>query len=138
MRNVHRVLAALVVASVLAPAIACDSSPTTPAMADVTGSWSGTTCPPSDIDSCVIGFKISQMGASLTGTYGTTSGNGTLAGTVTGSQVAMAMTTVYPPTSPCPSATITATVSGNQMTGTISTTCSNGASGTVPLSAMRQ
>jgi hypothetical protein len=138
MGSARHVLAALVVASVLPLAIACDSSPTTPTMADLTGSWDGTTCPPSHIDSCVIGFKISQMGSSLSGTYGTTSGNGTLTGTVTGSQVVMGMTTVFPPTTPCPSSTVTVTVSGNQMTGAINTSCANGVSGTVPLSASRQ
>jgi len=93
------------------------SGPTTPSTASVAGTWGGTTNPPNLANAFSIGVTISQSGSSLTGTWGTTSNNGTLTGDVTGTSVSMILTSTHFP-SPCPSFSVTATVNGNQMSGT--------------------
>lgn len=108
--------AVLVVVALAVGVSSCHPSPTRPSEANVAGGWSGSTCPPSDIDSCKIVLTIMQSDATLTGTYGTTSGNGTLSGTIVSSTVSMAMTPINP--SNAEKWSITATVDGNKMTGT--------------------
>ena len=98
--------------------LGCSSTPIAPSTADVSGNWGGTTCPPAHYDSCVIDFAISQTGASLSGTYGTTSDHGTLTGAVSGSAVSLVLTSLALPATAC-SVRVGATVSGNQMTGTL-------------------
>jgi hypothetical protein len=112
----YRTVAALAIALTVAVATGCDSTPTAPSTANVAGMWGGTTCPPSFIDACVIELTIAQAGPSLSGTYGRTSGNGTLTGTVTGSTVSMSMTPIYPSTASMWN--VNATANGDQMTGT--------------------
>jgi hypothetical protein len=91
--------------------------PTTPSSASVAGTWGGTTNPPSLANTFSIRLTISQSGSALSGTWGTTFNNGTLTGDVNGASVSMTLTSpVFP--SPCPSSTVTATVNGNQMSGT--------------------
>lgn len=89
----------------------CDSTPTAPSTANVAGRWTGTTCAPARITSCVIQVTISQEGSSLTGTWGKTTTHGMLTGTVSGSTVSLVMTGEFAPF------TLTLTVRGDDMTG---------------------
>jgi hypothetical protein len=127
--------AARVFAAVIVTTTAC-SSPTTPSMVQVAGSWFGTTNAPSLADAFAISVTISQSGSSLSGTWGTTSSKGTLTGTVTGANVALQMTPSVPPTA-CTS-TVATTVVGNQMTGTITSGPLCLAIVTTPISLTRQ
>ena len=77
----------------------CDSTPTSPSTANVAGAWEGSTCAPARTNVCTIRFDLSQSGASLSGTYGTTSDVGTITGTVSGSTVSLVMkSTAFPNT----------------------------------------
>jgi hypothetical protein len=117
-RGLRRPVAALAMALMVVAGASCDSTPTAPSTANVAGTWSGSTCPPNHIDACAIGFTISQAGTSLSGTYGTTSSHGTFTGTVTGPRVSMSMTASDPPTAVPFTWSLSATVNGDQMTGT--------------------
>jgi hypothetical protein len=69
-----------------------------------------------------IRFTIAQSGASLSGTWGTTTNGGTLSGNVNGIGVSMIATSLDPPAS-CPfSVTATVNRSGTQMSGTLTVT----------------
>jgi hypothetical protein len=105
----------------------CGGSSTSPSAPSLSGTWSGTT---NDnlVGTAQFVAMLSQTGSALSGTYSSSavqsnSGNGktgTLTGTVTGSAVALTFTPI-PPSAPggvsC-SFTVTATVNGNQLTGT--------------------
>jgi hypothetical protein len=134
-RTPPRSVIAFAIALMVAFATSCDSGPTAPSTVDVGGSWNGTTCPPSFYDSCVIHFTISQVGQSLSGMYGTTSEHGTLTGSMAGSNVSMSMTPSYSP--PACTRNVSASVKGNQMTGTITSSCFAGIS-QISLSRERQ
>jgi hypothetical protein len=115
-----RVLAMPLLVMATATVAGCDSTPTTPS--SIGGTWGGSTCnPPSHINSCVITLTISQSSSALSGTYGTTSGHGTLTGTLVGAVVTMSMTPIFPSTA-C-QWTVNATVTGDQITGTTNVNC---------------
>ena len=98
------------------------TSPPSPSTPSLTGTWAGTT------DDNLVGVEqfratISQSGSSLSGTWtGTTEANslngnnGTLSGGVNGASVSLTLT---PSPAICPF-NVTATVSGNDVTGTYS------------------
>ena len=102
-------LATIVLAVILGTS--CGSTPTAPSLANVAGRWTGTTCAPARITSCVIVVTISQEGSSLTGTWGKTASNGTLTGTVSGSTVSLVLAGEFEP------ATLTLSANGDQMSG---------------------
>src|SRR5689334_285619 len=106
----HR-LTLVAIALAVAIATGCDSTPTAPSTANVSGRWTGTTCAPARTTSCVIVVTISQEGSSLTGTWGKTASHGTLTGSVSGSTVSLVLTGEFQP------ATLTLTVNGDQMNG---------------------
>jgi len=129
----HRVSALV---TLLAAATAC-SSASAPSTTSIAGRWGGSTCPPSLIVSCSIAVDITQSGSALSGTWGFTTSNGTLNGTLTGSSVSMVMTPQAPPGCVW---TVVATADGDQMTGThsvvLSPTC-GGATGAIALTRVR-
>jgi hypothetical protein len=106
---VIRLRVALVVSLFVA---ACTGSdPSTPSTAWVAGTWFSDTFVIHGIR-----FTIAQSGSTLSGTWGTTTNSGTLSGNVSGSRVSMIATSTLDPKS-CPFE-ITATLTGNQMSGT--------------------
>src|SRR5947208_14776224 len=63
------------------------------ASVDVTGTWFANTCPGSpNRAGCVLRLTLTQNGSMVSGTWGTTNTNGTLNGSVTGSQLALNFT----------------------------------------------
>ncbi len=106
-----------------------------PTMADVAGLWTGTACAPSTAPACAIGFSLSQTGSTVSGTWSEVDTRGTLDGTVSGLLVTMNLNPAPP--SPNCHTTSSATVAGNQMSGTIFTACSDGKSGTQHFTATR-
>ena len=111
MRRLRRAAVAMAVAL----ATACDSTPTAPSTANVAGRWTGTTCDTVRATSCVIVVTIAQDGSALTGTWGKTTSNGTLTGSVSGSVVSLVMlNTTFQGVAPMP---LTLTVNGDQMSG---------------------
>jgi hypothetical protein len=97
------------------------SNPTAPpsGTASVAGTWFRV---PDAVLPNTIRFAIAQSGASLSGTWGTTTNGGTLSGNVNGISVSMIATSLDPPAS-CPfSVTATVNRSGTQMSGTLSVT----------------
>lgn len=117
----RRTILVRAMALTVAVATGCDSTPTAPSMADVAGTWSGSTCsPPSAAIACYIGLTISQTGSTLSGTYGQAASSGRLTGNVVGSTVSMSMTVISPPTLAGGVWTVSVTVKGDQMTGTTS------------------
>jgi hypothetical protein len=83
----------LAVVSTSVAAISCDSAPTAPSAANVVGTWKGSRCnPPTRAIACYLDLSISQTGSTLSGSYVTALGVGTLTGDVAGSTVSMLMT----------------------------------------------
>jgi hypothetical protein len=116
------------VAALLVAFVGCHKSPTAPSPLLLTGTWVGTGFFPSGTSAS---FQITQSGSTLTGTWetiGFSGPNGTVNGSANGSSVSV---TFYAPGSgaSCPfPITVTATVNGNQMTGTwatVNSTCSS-------------
>ncbi len=101
-------------------------------MASVAGLWSGSTNPPSRANVFSIGFTMVQSGSTLSGTWGTTSNNGTLTGDVKGTVVSMIATSRLT-NRVCPQFSVTATVSGNHMTGTTTAISCGGGTGNIDL-----
>jgi hypothetical protein len=110
---------AVVLSGVWVFAAAC--SPTAPSSpASVAGLWTGSTDPPSRAIAHYIFFRIDQSGTSLSGTYGTTAGSGTLAGEVNGSIVSLTATHLSPRNQRCPGTfSVKAKVMLNRMGGTM-------------------
>jgi len=111
------------------------SSPTAPSTLSVAGTWNGS------ISDAIEGtgsaqLTIAQTGTSLSGTYGVNYPNiGNTSGTFTGSISGASMSATLTPSIPtvCTSA-VTATVNGNQITGTYAATnCSASDSGSINL-----
>jgi hypothetical protein len=115
-----RIRTAVVLSGVWVFAAAC-SSPTAPSSpASVAGLWTGSTDPPSRAIAHYIFFRIDQSGTSLSGTYGTTAGSGTLAGEVNGSIVSLTATHLSPRNQRCPGTfSVKAKVMLNRMGGTM-------------------
>jgi hypothetical protein len=111
--------AAVVLSGVWVFATACSlTAPSSPA--SVAGLWIGSTDPPSRAIAHYIFFRIDQSGASVSGTYGTTHGSGTLAGEVNGSIVSLTATHLSPPNQRCPGTfSVKAKVMSNRMGGTM-------------------
>jgi hypothetical protein len=130
-------LAAMLVGAMLILGAAC-ASPSGPSTADVSGRWGGLQCPQNRRDAvCGVVFWLTQTGTSVSGTWGTTYSHGTLTGELHGAVLTLTMTLDFPANAPCPSLVLTATVSGNQMTGVEASTCGD-SSATTPLSATRE
>jgi hypothetical protein len=110
---------AAVLSGVWVFAVAC--SPTAPSSpASVAGLWTGSTDPPSRAIAHYIFFRIDQSGTSLSGTYGTTHGSGTLAGEVNGPNVSLTATHLSPRNQRCPGTfSVKAKVMLNRMGGTM-------------------
>ena len=120
----------------LAMVAACDvDSPTSPS-GSLAGTWTGTV-----IDSLVgtgtIRITISQSGSTISGTWASTfpdpadNNGGTASGTLSGSSLSATLTPSNP--SSCPF-NVTATVSGNRMTGTYAVfTCTIAVTGSLEL-----
>jgi hypothetical protein len=83
----------------------------------VTGTWTGTTCPPGHYDACALILEIAQTDSALTGTYATTSGRGTMTGTIVHATLSLSMTPIVPATADTWS--LVATVQGDTMSGSI-------------------
>src|SRR5438309_853305 len=95
------------------------------AVVDVTGTWFANTCPGSpNRAGCVFRLTLTQSGSMVSGTWGTTQTGGTFNGSVTGSQLTLNFTNDQ--TIPCPLVTFVASISTAQMSGTLTTTCSDG------------
>ena len=110
-------------------------SPTSPsAPVSLTGTWTGT------IQDSLVGagtarVTIAQSGSSLTGTWSFTAGgdtnSGSLSGSVTGSSLSVTLTPSVPTSCPFQ---VTATVSGNTITGTYAAfNCTVAISGSINL-----
>lgn len=113
---------ALITVSLVA-AISCgSSSPSSPSTPSLTGTWVATGFFPGTAAT----VQLAQSGSSLTGTWVSTQGgpSGTLSGSVNGSSVSMTFT-VPPPTDCTFPISVTATVNGNQMTGTYASVSSS-------------
>jgi hypothetical protein len=101
-------------------AAACSSLTAPSSPASVAGLWSGSTNPPHRAIAFAIFFRIEQSGTSLSGTWGTTAGSGTLAGEVNGSIVSLTATKLSPQNQRCPSTfSVKAKVMLNRMGGTM-------------------
>jgi hypothetical protein len=83
---------------VVALAIGCGSSPTSPSTANVAGKWGGSRCAPALGTACAIQMTITQDGSALTGTWGTTTTSGKLTGTISGLTVTLTLTGEFAPT----------------------------------------
>jgi hypothetical protein len=98
--------------------VGCGSSPTQPTSANIRGEWGGTTCAPHRPAACAVVLRIEQDGAALSGTWGRTTGGGTLAGTISGRSVLLELASS---TTPNQSSTMTLTLIGPLMTGSYGT-----------------
>ena len=123
--------------ALLVAAVNCggSSSPSSPSTPSLMGTWVATGFFPGTATTATV--QLAQSGSSLTGTWiGTSSGpSGTLSGSVNGSSVSMTFT-VPPPTDCTFPISVTATVNGNQMTGTyasVSSSCPIRLTGNVTL-----
>ena len=112
----------LVVLSLVAVNCGGDS-PTAPSAPTVTGTWTGTLTSTS-IPGLVatVSFTLAQSGSSVSGTWSSTGtfgpSGGTISGTISGSAVSVTASQSDPTLCPL---SVTAVVSGSQMTGTYAT-----------------
>lgn len=133
----NRIIAAIVVVAATFAVPGCTSSTLSgPSIVSVAGTWAG---PMTDsrIGVGSIQVTFAQSGTTLTGTWATTwpaavnNANGTLAGSISGSTVTSRQTPSNSQTCPVD---VTATVNGNQMTGSyVAVNCSENATGTFTL-----
>ena len=116
---------------------ACSDSSTSPTPTDLSGTWTGTLTD-SRVGNGTARVTFSPSGTGLSGTWSSTfpdpsnNNSGTLSGSVNGSSVMITLTPSVPISCPFQ---VTATVAGNQMTGTYAAVnCSVPDSGSISLS----
>src|SRR5215475_6284984 len=116
LRNSFLMLAASIASAALFAGCSASTAPTAQTPVDVSGVWGVTTCSKTPPFSCVMTFTLtlSQSGTSLSGEWADIISSGKVTGTVVGSTVQMTMT--FPVSPSCP-LSLTAAVSGNQLTG---------------------
>jgi hypothetical protein len=112
---------AVVLSGIWVFAAACSSLTGPSSPASVAGLWSGSTNPPHRAIAFYIVLRIDQSGTSLSGTWGTNSASGTLAGEVNGSIFSLTATQLSPPPRSCPEQlfSVKAKVLLNRMGGTM-------------------
>lgn len=133
MKTYQRLAVAVLLALVAA---ACGGdSPTSPSSTSVAGTWQGTFTSNNFSGNGTAQVTLAQNGGSVSGTWSTNDPTGAASGTVSGSRNGSSVSITLQPSNPtfC-QMSVTASVSGTQMTGTWATVqCTGFASGSISM-----